>query len=183
MKKLIILFVISSLITIYIYNKNYQKVLTVTSINSLSSEEDFNPYLSSIFSKSSINYDFNIDYTNNSIEIENIIGMINNDDKFKNIIHSSNVIIISLGNIDKLNEDINTITKELKELFKLVRKLNNQEIIYVSPYSFNNTVMIKEECNKNNILFINGRSFKNSPTLIAQILYKSIENAWNKEKY
>ena len=183
MKKLIILFLISCLIIIFIYNKNYKKYINVLSINSLEKEDDFNPYLTSLFSKSSINYKFITDYTNKTIEIENLIAKIRDIDKLKNVIHQSNVIIISLGNIDKKTEDINTIIKEMKDLFKLLREINNQEIIYISPPSIKNTILFKEQCVKYKIKYINGSSFIHKPNLIAQLLYNDIEKSWNKEKY
>lgn len=183
MKKLILLFIISSLITVLIYDHCYQKNIKILSINTLNKEEDYNRYLSTYFNKSKINYQFDIDYSNNNLEIENLIAKINNDNNLKSKIHSSNVIILSIGNIDIKTENLNTIINELKELFKLLRLLNNQEIIYISPTTFKNIVYIKDICLKYNIKFINGSSFINKSELIAQIIYKNIENAWNKEKY
>ena len=179
--KYLFLLIIIILSIYIIYNHNYKKTIYITSINSLNEKENYNPYLSNYLYKSSINYKYNIDYSNDKLEIENLIALIEkNNDNIQNIIHESNVIILSLGNIDIQTENYNEIINELKELFKKIRLLNNKEIIYISPYKIKNTYHIKELCHKYNIIFINGSSFINKRELLAQMIYRRIENIYSK---
>lgn len=167
-----------------IYNHSYQKTINIVSINSLNDNENYNTYLSDYLLKANLNYKLNVDYSNNSLEIENLIALINkNDNNIQNKIHLSDTLIISIGNIDYKTEDLKTIINELKELFKLIRSINSKEIIFVSPYSIKNTYNLKELCNRYNIIFINGSSFKDKPSLLAQMLIKRLENTWNSKKY
>lgn len=182
--KLIILIIISSIITYIIYNRNYVRHVNITSINSLNKESNYNKHISNLLSKSNINYNFNIDYTNDTMEIENLIAKINNNEnQIQSIIHESDVIIISIGNIDIITEDKRTIYDELINLFKTLRKYNIKEIIYVSPSEFKITSDIKQICHRYNVIFVNGHSFKNKPHLLAQYIISKIESVYNKEKY
>ena len=177
--KLILLIVISSFIIYITYNHNYKKTINITSINSLYEKDNYNKYMSSLLSKSELSYNYNIDYSNDKLEIENILTKINNNEhEIQVLLHKSNAIILSLGNIDYKDEELKVIIDELNELFKKIRLINNKEIYYVSPPNFKNTTYIKEICHKYNIIFINGASFQNKPELLAQILYKKIESSY-----
>ena len=178
--KYLLLLIIIITSVIIIYNHNYTKKINILSINSLNEKENYNTYLSNYLNKSNLNYNFNVDYTNDQLEIENLIALIDKNDKeFQNIIYSSDVIIISLGNIDIKTEKYNNIINELKELFKKLRYINSKEIIFISPYKIKSTTLIKELCHKYNIIFINGSSFLNKSELLAQMIYRKIEQQYN----
>ena len=182
--KIIIIIILSSIITYIIYTKNYIRHINITSINSLSKEDNYNKHISNILINSEFDYNLNIDFTNEKMEIENLISKINNNEnKIQSIIHESDAIIISIGNNDILTEDKNTINDELSKLFKLLRNLNIKEILFVSPKEFKITDDIKRICHKYNIIFINGYSFKNKSILLAQYIISKIESVYNKEKY
>ena len=181
MKIKYLLFIILLISSIYlIYNKNYKKEIDILSINSLNKEEDYNPYLSKYLEKSKINYKFNIDYSNELLEIENLIALIDKNDKeIQRKIHSSNIIILSIGNVDMKTENYKVILQELKELFKKLRTINTKEIIYISPTDLISTTLIKELCHKYNIIFINGHSFDSKNELLAQMIYRKIDSQYN----
>ena len=180
--KLLLLLIVSSFTIYIIFNNNYHNIINITSINSLSMEENYNEYLSNYLSNSNVNYKINVDFTNKELEIENVQALLNNNtNNIQSILHNSEVIIISIGNNDKKTEDYKTIIKELEELFKSIRNVNSKQIIYVSPYTIKNTTYIKELCNKYKIIYINGSSFYKKANLLAQIIYKKIESNYNKE--
>lgn len=160
--KLLLLIIASSLITYFIYNKYYHMEINITSINSFATENNVNEYISSEISNNNLNYKLNVDYSSPYLEIENLIAAINNNtNKIQNIIHDSEVIIISLGNIDMLTETNQNILKEYNILFPLLRKYNTKEIIFLSPISFKDVVSIKSICQKHNIRLINTSSYLN----------------------
>ena len=176
------LFLFIPIILVYlIYNLNYTNTINIVSINS--DNNNYYKYLSNYFNNSKMNYNYNIDYTSNYLEIENLSGLIDNNDKLKNIINNSDILLLSIGNIDIQNEDITTIIKELNELFKKIRKINSKEIIYISPYNIKNTAYIKELCQKYNILFVNGINYKRKELQLALTLYRKIESKYNNKKY
>ena len=178
--KYLLLIIIITISVILIYNHNYTKKINILSINSLNEQENYNTYLSNYLNKSNLNYNFNVDYTNDKLEIENLIALINkNKNEFQNIIHESDVILLSLGNIDIKEENYKTIINELEELFKKLRLINSKEIIFISPYKVKNTTIIKDICHKYNIYFINGSSFINKSELLAQMIYRKIESQYN----
>ena len=178
--KIIILLILSCVIIYIIYNHNYKKTINITSINSLDKYHNYNDDISLLLKKSNINYNFNVDYSNETYEIENIISKIDNNDNYIQVIlHKSNVILLSLGNIDYNNEDLKTIINELSTLFKKIRRINNKTIYYISPYEINNITYIKEICHKYNIIFINGKSFKNKKDLLSKIIFNNIEKIYN----
>ena len=182
MKIKIIILIITTTIIIYLtYNHTYNKIINILSINSLYNKENYNSYISDLLSKSNLNYRFNIDYTNENIEIENLqIKIDNNDNNIHTLLHKADVIIISIGNIDYKNEDLNTIINELNKLFKSIRLINNKQIYYISPSIIKNTSHIKQLCHRYNIIFLNGSSFRNKNNLLAQIIFKKIESVYNK---
>ena len=179
--KILLLFIISSLIISIIYNHTYEKTVNIVSINSLYERENYNGYISELLRKSKINYNYNIDYTNENMEIENLIMKIeNNDNQIQGLLHKSDVIIISIGNIDYKNEEFKTIIQELEQLFKKIRSINNKQIYYVSPSIIKNTSYIKEICHKYNIIYLNGSSFRNKYNLLAQIIFNKIDSMYSK---
>ena len=178
--KILFLFFISSFFIFLIYNFNYQKQINILSINSLFDEENYNKYLSEYLNNSKLNYNLNIDYSSSKLEIENLNALLSqNKNEINSKINSSDVLIISLGNIDILTEDYQEILNELKELFKHLRLINSKEIIFISPCKIKSTTLIKELCHKYNILFINGSSFINKPNLLAQMIYRKIETQFD----
>lgn len=180
--KLIILFIFSSLLIFIIYNHNYRKTINLVSINSLYENENYNKYISDLLNKSKVKYNYNIDFTNTNMEIENLISKIDNDEKkIKNIIHEADVIILSIGNIDYKTEEMKTIINELELLFKKIRLINSKQVFYISPSIIKNTFYIKELCRKYNIIYYNGSSFRNKNNLLAQIIYKKIDSVYIKE--
>ena len=77
--KLILLFILSSIVIYLIYNNNYENTINITSINSLSQQENYNEYLSIYINNSNVNYKLNVDFTNKELEIENVQALINNN--------------------------------------------------------------------------------------------------------
>lgn len=178
--KILIIFIIASIITYLIFQTNYHKTLKITSISTLKQEENYNNYLSNKLANSTVNYKLNIDYSNPNLEVENLIALIkSNTRNIQSIIHSSDIIIISVGNIDIETEKNNNITKELNTLFSLLRKLNNKEIIYISPNTFKNITIQKELCFKYNVKFYSMYHLKNNPEYLSSILIKDITNTWH----
>lgn len=178
--KLIIIITISCLITFLIYQTNYHKTLRIMSISTLKQEENYNNYLSDKLINSNIDYKLNIDYSNPNLEIENLIAEIENNTKeIQALIHSSDIIIISIGNVDIETEKNNNITKELNKLFSLLRRYNNKEIIYISPNTFKNLTIQKELCFKYNIKFYSMYHLKNNPEYLSSILIKDIKITWH----
>lgn len=178
--KLIIIFITASIITFLIYQTTYHKTLKITSISTLKQDENYNTYLSDKLINSNIDYKLNIDYSNPNIEIENLIAQIqNNTNKIQSIIHSSDILIISIGNIDIETEKNKTITQELNKLFSILRRLNNKEIIYISPNTFKNLTIQKELCFKYNIKFYSMYLLKNNKEELASILIKDITRTWH----
>ncbi len=181
--KYLLLLIVIVISVFIIYNHNYTKKINILSINSLNEQENYNNHLSNYLNKSNLNYNFNVDYTNDQLEIENLIALIEkNNNEFQSIIHESDVIIMSLGNVDIKVENYKTIIKELQELFKKLRLINSKEIIFISPYKLKNTTSIKDICHKYNIYFINGSSFINKSELLAQMIYRKIESQYNTKK-
>ncbi|MBR1417126.1 MAG: hypothetical protein IJ572_04840 [Bacilli bacterium] len=179
--KIILLIIISSFTIYIIYNRYYEKTINITSINSLNDQENYNKFLSEYLSNTKLNYKLNIDFTNKDLEIENLLAIIqNNEGQIQSILHDSEIIILSIGNIDYKTEDLKTIINEINKLFKLIRNLNNKQVFFVSPYKIKNTTQIKELCHKYNIIFLNGSSFQNKSFLLAQLLTKKIANSWEK---
>ena len=177
--KLIILFLLSSVIIYITYNHTYKKTINIVSINSLYHKDNYNSYLSDLLSKSNLNCKFNIDYTNENLEIENILTKIeNNYSDIQVLLHKADVIILSIGNIDYKQEELKTIIQELESLFKKLRKINTKQIYYISPSIIKNTSHIKELCHRYNIIFLNGSSFKNKNNLLTQIIYNKIANIY-----
>ena len=176
--KILLLFLISTLVIYYTYNRVYKKTIHVLSINNLDTKNNYNNHVSNLLSNTNINYLFNVDFCGKNLQVDNLIAEIEyNKNNIQAYIHESEVIIISINNNIKGFED------KLEKLFSLLRKYNSKEIIYVSTYNLKNTLLLKKICNKNNIIYINGVSFHMNPSLIANIIVKKIDNSWNKEKY
>ena len=178
--KMFILLLIPLFILYITYNSTYKKIINIVSINSLNNNENYNYYLSDLLSKSQLNYNYNIDYSNDSLEIENLVSKIdNNSDNIQSSLHKANIIILSIGNIDYKEENLNVIINELNVLFKRIRAINNKQIYYISPSIIKNTNNIKELCHKNDIIFLNGSSFKNKNVLLSQLIFRKIESVYN----
>ena len=179
--KLIILVIISSFIIYITYNCTYKKRINIVSINTLEEKENYNNYLSELLSKSDLNYNFNIDFSNYYLEIENIISKIdNNENNLHTVLKKADILILSIGNNDYLTEELNTILNETELLLKKIRLLNNKQIIYISPSNTINTIYTRYICKKYNVIFINGYSFKNYNNNLAQLIYKKIEKNYIK---
>ena len=160
--KLLLLTIIATCITYFIYTKYYHMDINVTSINSYSITNNYNESLSNDINSNNLNYKLNVDYSSPDLEIENLIALINNNNnKIQTTIHNSEVIIISIGNVDLKTESIKTILLEYKKLFTLLRKYNNKQIIILSPLSFKNINDLKDLCREYNFNFINTSSYIN----------------------
>lgn len=177
--KLFLIIIGATIITFLIYHYCYHFQANITSINSLSTQNNYNEQLSNILSTNN-KYKFNIDYSSPDLEIENLIALIqNNNHSIQNTIHNSEVIIISIGNVDMKTESTKTILKEYSYLFKLIRKYNNKEIIFLCPITFKNITELKDLCHTNNIIFINTSSYiiDSTPDMLTPKESKIIANA------
>jgi hypothetical protein len=160
--KLLLLTIIATLVTYYIYSKYYHMEINITSINSYAINNNYNESLSNEITNNNLNYKLNVDYSSSDLEIENLIALINNNaNKIQSVIHNSEVIILSIGNIDMKTETTKVILQEYKKLFILLRKYNNKQIIILSPIAFKNISDLKELCREYNLNFINTSSYIN----------------------
>ena len=108
-KKLLLLIIIATILTFLIYKTNYHNNILITSINSLDNDNNYNELLLNKLT----NYKVNIDYSDASLEIENLISHIeHNTNKIQQVLYKSKVIILSIGNIDLQNEKIKKKKKE-----------------------------------------------------------------------
>ena len=171
--KLLLLILIATILTILIFKNNYKYNINITSINSLSKEEDYNPLLIEKINSKLNNAFINIDFSNEDMEIENLISLIeHNTNNIQNVIHYSKVLIISIGNIDFNEEKLKTILTEYKKLFQLLRKYNNYQIIFISPNNIKCHEELKNLSNNYQIIYINKSSFSNNQLLVNNILKK-----------
>jgi hypothetical protein len=189
--KLLILISIASLLTYLIYYRNYHYILNITSINSLANNNNYNEYLAEKIMDNSSKLKLNVDFSNENYEIENVIALLqNNEQNIQSIIHNSSVIIISLGNNDLKTENLKTIQNELTTLFKLLRKYNSKQIIFVNPLNLTNITNIKGLCHDFQITYINTLSYvkpyiinnelnQSANQFIAKVIYQKIVNAWH----
>ena len=179
--KIMLLFIIVCLIVFITYNFAYNKETNIISINSLYKTDNYNIYLSKLFTNSKINYSLNVDFSNEDLEIENLLNNIrNNENSIQTYLHNADAIILSIGNIDYKNESLNTIISELETLFKNIRLINTKQVFYISPSIIKNTTEIKSICHKYNIIYLNGSSFRNKNNLLAQIIFHKIDSLYNK---
>jgi len=192
--KLFFLFLSSCLLTYLIYKTNTNEYLYITSIydDTTILDNNYNTYLKDKLNNTISNTYY--EYHNTTFEIENIIDKIkSNSNEIQIKLNSSNTIIIYLGTfeIEKENLAISSIYTYLENLFILVRKYNNKQIIYLSPPSISSTFLLKDLCNKYKITFINTSSLLNLSYLdkkaltednhkkIANKLYQEITKTWN----
>ena len=174
-KKLILIIIVSSLLTFIIYKLNYHNNILITSINSLDDNNNYNELLSYKIKKYK-NYNLNIDYSDSTMEIENLINMIeNNENNIQNILHKSKVIILSIGNVDLNQENNKTILNEYKKLFKSIRYYNNNQIIFLCPINFNYPKELNEIANNYNINYINMKMYLSTYINNNHISEKGIE--------
>lgn len=161
--KLILITITASLLTFIIYHYCYHFHVNITSINSYDSVNNYNEELSSKLTLNNNKYKLNVDFSSPNLETENLISLIkDNTYKIQEVLHDSEVIIISIGNIDMKTENIKTILQEYNRLFKLLRKYNNKEIIFLSPISFKNITELKDLTHTYNIILINTSSSINN---------------------
>lgn len=122
--KLLLLTIIATLVTYYIYSKYYHMKINITSINSYAINNNYNESLSNEITNNNLNYKLNVDYSSSDLEIENLIALINNNaNKIQSVIHNSEVIILSIGNIDMKTETTKVILQEYKKLFYFIEKV------------------------------------------------------------
>lgn len=189
--KLKIFFLIlgSSLLTYIIFTTNINNTITITSIYDKTTiiPENFNTYLKE-YLNNSIGYSY-YEYANDNLEIENVIDAINeNKNNIQEKIHNSKVLIVYLGEFElqKENFKLDELVINLNELFVSLRKLNNYQIIYISPYSMKSSYTLKDLCKSKNVDFISlGNYFKNtdllnksSQTTLAKVIKDTIFTAW-----
>jgi hypothetical protein len=189
--KLLILVIIASLLTYIIYYRNYHYIISITSINSLTTNNNYNEYLATKLTNNPSKFKLNVDFSNENYEIENVIALLqNNEHNIQSIIHDSSVLIISLGNNDLKTENLKTIQNELTTLFQLLRKYNSKQIIFVNPLQLTNITAIKSLCHYYQITYINTLSYvkpyiindelnKPANQILAKVLYQKIVNAWH----
>ncbi len=189
--KLKIFFLIlgSSLLTYIIFTTNINNTITITSIYDKTTimPENFNTYLKE-YLNNSIGYTY-YEYANDNLEIENVIDAINeNKNNIQEKIHNSKVLIVYLGEFElqKENFKLDELVINLNELFVSLRKLNNYQIIYISPYSMKSSYALKDLCKSKNIDFISLSNYfkntdllnKSSQTTLAKVIKDTIFTAW-----
>ena len=169
-KKIILLIIISTIITFIIYKYNYKQIINITYIDTYNNNDILLTKLNEYIPNSLIN----IDYSDNTLEIENLLSLIeHNTNNIQRILYKSKVIILSIGNNDS-QEKTKTILNEYKQLFKLIRKYNNNEIIFISPPSFKNKTQLKEITNIYKINYINIDSYINNNKIDNNLLTNRI---------
>lgn len=182
--KILLLLIISSILTFIIYNCAYKQSIYITSINTLSSNYNYNKKLSEKLLNKNSNINFNVDYSDETMEIENLIAEIqNNKNKIQFVIHKTKILIISIGNNDVNNESSKTILNEYKLLFELLRKYNNKQIIFISPYNYKYQTEIKNISSNFSIDFINYSSYTVENNITEPNLNKLVNNIVNKIYY
>lgn len=182
--KILLLLIISSILTFIIYNCTYKQSIYITSINTLSSNYNYNKKLSEKLLNKNSNINFNVDYSDETMEIENLIAEIqNNKNKIQFVIHKTKILIISIGNNDVNNESSKTILNEYKLLFELLRKYNNKQIIFISPYNYKYQTEIKNISSNFSIDFINYSSYTVENNITEPNLNKLVNNIVNKIYY
>lgn len=191
--KLFFLFLASIILTYLIYTTNTNEYLVVTSIydDTTTPVINYNKYLKEKLDNTI--YTTYYEYHNSNFEIENVTSNIkDNTNDIQVKLNSSSSIIIYLGNFEIEKEDTNTVSiyNDLEKLFILIRKYNHKQIIYLSPSKGYGSYLLKELCNKYNIVFINTLSLLNikkqgnisltedNYKVIANRLYKEITGAW-----
>ena len=158
--KLFILILITTLLTIIIYKHNYHQSIKITSINTLEQDNNYNELLITKLNKVLPDAKINIDFTDETLEIENLIELIKeNKNNIQNIIHESKVIILYIGNNDLSNEKVKNILNEYKRLFQLLRKYNNKQIIFISPFNFKYQSELINISNNYKLTYINSISY------------------------
>lgn len=186
--KLLFLLIGSSLLTYLIFQNYQNNKLVITSIYDRSTivSENYNNLLKNNNDK--INITLN-DFSQENFEIENVIQKIKENKKsIQTKIHSSNVVIIYLGEFELVYEKakLNDIYNELEILFKTIRSLNQKQIIFLSPYSLQSTYLFKELSSKYKIEYINLKKVlnnedfndKNSQIKIGNAINEKIWTAW-----
>lgn len=180
--KILLFLLLSSFVIFFTYNFNYKKHVNIVSINSLANNQEINYYVAEKLGESKVNYNYNVDFSSSSLEIENFMAIIdNNENNIKEILHKADVIILSIGNNDIKNEELNIVVNEFNMLLKKIRSINSKKIIYISPPQIVNSIHMKELCKKYNIMYINGLSYKNNEKNMYQSIINKINNIYNKK--
>lgn len=182
--KILLLIFTSSLLTYLIYNHYYQNEVNIVSINSLAKDYDYNKSLSERLYNKTAKVKFNVDFSDETLEIENLIAEIqNNRNKIQTVIHNSKILILSIGNNDINNETSKTMLNEYKLLFVLLRKYSNKQIIFISPYNFKYQAELKNLANNYSLEFINYSSYCTNTFINLSQINKLTNNIVNKIYY
>ncbi len=148
--KIILILFISTILTIFIYYNTLNKEINLLSLgdgvaSGMTPSNLNGTSYNDILSKNVKNY--NLDFAKPNYRVIDLLNDIKNNTKINNnyieqLIHSSNIITISIGmdelsNIDNLNTTyINTFLNNYDNLLYILRKLNNKEIILLSLYKY-----------------------------------------------
>ena len=135
--KLLFLTIASLLLTYLIFTTNIDNRLDIVSLydTTTTTRPNFNDYLLK-YLDNNVSYSMNQKYSNKNLEIENVISNINsNKNKIQEKIHDAEIIIIYFGDFELLNEDVTSteLLEETENLFKIIRKINSKQIIFLTP--------------------------------------------------
>ncbi len=177
--KIFFLILASFFLTYLIFTTNIENKISIMSFydRTTTPSPNFNDYLKSLL-ENTIDFTYT-EYTKKNLEIENVIASIKeNENNIHEKIHDSKILIIYLGEFELLKEEMNIseLTANLNILFKELRKLNNYQIIYISPPSLSMIYSIKDLCKSKNIDFLASSS---NQDIIAKNIKKNITTAWN----
>ena len=193
--KLLFLTLASLLLTYLIFTTNIDNRLDIISLydTTTTTNHNFNDYLLK-YLDNNISYSINQKYANKNLEIENIISHINsNKNKIQEKIHDAKIVILYFGDFELLNEDVTPteLLEETENLFKIIRKINSKQIIFLSPVNIKSSYMYKSLCQKYKISYINTTSYLEKADIsnnlinetghqkLGKILYSTISSTWN----
>lgn len=185
----------SLLLTYLIFTTNIDNRLDIVSLydTTTTTRPNFNDYLLK-YLDNNVSYSMNQKYSNKNLEIENVISNINsNKNKIQEKIHDAEIIIIYFGDFELLNEDVTSteLLEETENLFKIIRKINSKQIIFLSPVNIKSSYMYKSLCQKYKISYINTTSYLEKTDIsnnlinetghqkLGKILYSTISSTWN----
>lgn len=193
--KLLFLTIASLLLTYLIFTTNIDNRLDIVSLydTTTTTRPNFNDYLLK-YLDNNVSYSINQKYSNKNLEIENVISNINsNKNKIQEKIHDAEIVIIYFGDFELLNEDVTPteLLEETENLFKIIRKINSKQIIFLSPVNIKSSHMYKSLCQKYKISYINTTSYLEKTDIsnnlinetghqkLGKILYSTISSTWN----
>lgn len=193
--KLLFLILAATFLTYLIFTTNNKKNYDIISIydKTTTINPNYNDYLKEMLT-SKINFNYTEPFNNKNLEIENVIAIIEtNQNKIQEKLNQAEIIIIHLGDFEILKEEIpvSDIIIQLSQLLKIIKNINNKQIIFLSPVNAPSSYLFKDLCNKYKIYFINSSNYLNQSDYennivtesghkkLAKIIYKNIYSSWN----